>query len=313
MAWEYEELFDVKAGTEMPLLWQTIPTEIRAGRMGYRTKTTKAGPRLEAEIYPLFGREDAGRARAAKANVTPAAMKRLNNERAKRYLVQLCDANFTERDQHVTLTYTGQPPEYEQAQRDVRNFLAKIKRRREKLGMEPLKYIYTIEDDEDGRKHRIHVHMLLSGGIERETIERIWAKGYANVDRLQPTENGLEALARYLTKQQRNRRKWAASKNLKKPKVRISDSKVSNARVRRIAHDYQNDAKEIMEKVYPGYVFVSATVHYSDVIDGVYIRCVMRELDRRERNARKTEKPVCERMRGKDRDMQDGVHKDKGL
>jgi hypothetical protein len=244
--------------------------------MGYRTRTIKAGPRLEVEIFPIFGRETAGRARKAKQNLTPEAVQRNNEERSKRKMIQLIDANFDERDIHVTLTYLGTPPKYEQAQTDVKNFLRAVKRKREKRGLDPLKYIYTIEGNDDGTRERIHVHMVMNGGIDREELESIWGKGYANADHLQPNENGLEALARYITKQQKNRRKWARSRNLKKPKQRTSDTKVSNARVKRLAMDFPNSAKEIMEKLYPEYMHVKTVMRYSDVVDGAYIRCVMR-------------------------------------
>ena len=285
MAWEFEDLFDISADRSTNLLdgewnaegyWRDIPTEIRVGRMGYRTRTIRAGRRLEVEIFPIFGRESSGRARRAKANLTPEAVQRNNEERSKRKLILLADANFDERDVTVTLTYAGTPPTYEQAQADVKNFLRAVKRKREKSGMEPLKYIYTIEDNEDGKLKRIHVHLIMNGGIPREELEAIWGKGYANADRLQPNENGLEALTRYMTKQQRNRRKWAHSRNLKKPKQRTSDTKVSNARVKRLALDFPNSAKEIMEKLYPEYMHVKTVMRYSDVVDGAYIRCVMR-------------------------------------
>ena len=288
MSWEYEALFDVgRAADEADgpfdlLNWMTEEerwsmTQIRIGRMGYRTRTTVAGPRLEAEVYPIFGRStEACLKRAKKTNVTPEKQARLNRERSIRHLVQLADANFTDEDVHVTLTYR-QAPTFERAQKDMRNFLLKVKRLREKRGLPALRYIYTIEGDEDGRKQRIHIHLLMNGDMDRGEIERIWAKGYANADRLQPDENGLEAIARYIAKQQRNRRRWCASRNLKQPKSRTSDSRCSNARVKRIAFDMRNQAKEEMEKVYPGYRFVSCTVRYSDVIDGAYIRCVMRK------------------------------------
>ena len=118
----------------------------------------------------------------------------------------------------------------------------------------------------------------MNGGISRRQIEEMWARGYANVDRLQPNENGLEAVTRYLIKQQKHRRKWATSRNLKKPSVRVSNTKVSNARVKRIAQDFENEAKAVMEKLYPGYVFVGAKVFYSDIVSGVYIRTVMRKM-----------------------------------
>ncbi len=284
MSWEFEDLFDVSAEKSGSLMdgewdngyWRDMPTEIRVGRMGYRTRTIKAGPRLEVEIFPIFGREDAGKARAAKTNQTPEKVQRNNDERSKRKLIQLIDANFDEKDIHLTLTYMGTPPAYEQAQTDVKNFLRTVKRKREKSGLDPLKYIYTIEDNEDGARKRIHVHMVMSGGIDRQELESIWGKGYANADHLQPNENGLEALARYITKQQKNRRKWARSRNLKKPKQRTSDTKVSNARVKRLATDFPNSAKEIMEKLYPAYTHVQTFMRYSDLVDGAYIRCVMR-------------------------------------
>lgn len=285
MAWEFEALFDVAPNNGGSLLdggwdsdgyWRDVPTEIRVGRMGYRTRTIKAGPRLEVEIFPIFGREDTGRARAARQNVTPEKVQRLNEERSKRRLVRLADANFTEQDIHLTLTYR-QAPKYEQAQKDVKNFLRTVKRKREQRGMSELKYIYTIEGDDDGTRERIHIHMLMSGGIQREELEKIWARGYANADRLQPNENGLEAIARYITKQQKNRRKWCRSRNLKQPKQRTSDSKVSNGKVKRLATDFPNEAKGIMEKLYPGYCHIKTTLRYSDAVDGAYIRCVMRK------------------------------------
>ena len=289
MSWEFEDLFNVRAedwymvGSDLVNgewnaegYWRDVTTEIRVGRMGYRTRTIKAGPRLEVEIYPIFGRESAGRARAAKQNITREAVQRNNEERSRRKLIRLIDANFDERDLHMTLTYMGTPPKYDQAMADVKNFLRTVKRKREKRGMDPLKYIYTIEGNEDGKKERIHVHMVISGGIDRQELEEIWGHGYANADHLQPNENGLEALARYITKQQKNRRKWARSRNLKKPKQRTSDTKVSNARVRRIAVDFPNSAKEIMEKLFPGYTHTQTIMRFSDVVDGAYIRCIMR-------------------------------------
>ena len=283
MSWEYEALFDVepehRTGTLMDWMdegQKRQATAIRIGAMGYRTRTTIAGPRLEAEVYPIFGRStEATLRRAKKTNVTQEKMQRLNRERSIRHLVQLADANFTAEDIHLTLTYQIAPT-YERAQKDMRNFMLRIKRLREKRGLSPLKYIYTIEGDDDGQRERIHVHCLMNGDMDREELERIWAKGYANADRLQPNENGLEAIARYLVKQQKNRRRWCASRNLKQPKSRTSDSRCSRGQVKRIAHDMENEAKAELEKIYPGYVFVRCKVRYSDIVDGAYIRAVMR-------------------------------------
>lgn len=288
MSWEYESLFDVVPGKNGTLMdgtwdadgqWKDMPTQIDVGRMGYRTRTVVAGPRLEVEVYPLFGREAAGRARAAKiAGNTPEAMKKLNRERAIRHLIQLADANLTDQDIHLTLTYRNAPTE-DRAWRDVDNFLRTVKRRRKQYGMTPLKYFYTVEGNESGSKEKLHAHVLMSGGISREELEAIWGNGWANADRLQPDERGLEAIIRYITKDQ-EKRKWHRSRNMVQPKQRTSDSKVSNAKVKRIARGFEAEAKEIMEKLYPKYRYVDVKVTLSDSVDGAYIRVLMRKRGR---------------------------------
>ena len=74
-----------------------------------------------------------------------------------------------------------------------------------------------------------------------------------------------------------NLKSWSGSRNLRKPKEHVSDCKMSNRRVKIIAGGFQNEAKAVMEKVYPGYSLENCAVYYSDVVDGVYIRCVMRK------------------------------------
>lgn len=197
--------------------------------------------------------------------------------------MQLADANFTEKDIHLTLTYKREV-DLEQCRKDLRNFLLRVKRYREKMGLPPVKYIYTIEGRRELSKgfgaERTHIHMLMSGGVSRESLEEMWEMGYANADRLQPTERGLEEIATYIIKESRHRehgRKWSCSKNLTQPKKRTSDARTSNRVVKAIAHDFRNTAKEEMEKLYPSYSFVDCKVYCSDQLDGVYIRVLMRK------------------------------------
>ena len=274
---EWDALFDVAAPTELERACRVEPVAAKVGQLVYRTRTIKAGPVTECEIYPVYGRQQETHARKARENLSPERVQRANHAAAIRRIIRLANANFGDEDLHVTLTYQDNPPDWDRAQKDVRNFLLKVKRLREKREMDALKYIYTIEGDEDGTKERIHIHLLMNGDMDREELERIWAKGYANADRLRPDENGLEAIARYIAKQQRNRRRWCASRNLKQPKSRTSESRCRNSQVKRIAFNMQSEAKEQMEKIYPGYQFVKCSVRFSDVINGAYIRCVMRK------------------------------------
>ena len=155
----------------------------------------------------------------------------------------------------LTLTYRGTPPDYEQARKDVRNYLRAVKRMREKAGLPEMKYIYVLEEEgADGEKRRVHVHLMMSGGVSREALEEKWGRGYANCDRLQPEEGtGLLELARYFTKQgmEKHRRAWSASKNLRQPRTTVSRTHMSNAKVRRLCQEMPGSAAEIMGKLYP--------------------------------------------------------------
>lgn len=308
--WEYAALFDMAGPTELetamrePDWWIREGCDLRVGQMGYRTVTTVAGDTLVAEIHPVWGREKMGSVRAAKKNMTSDRMQRYNTEKAKFHLELLMDMNFDENDLTVTLTYTDAPGG-EDARKDVKNFIARLRRERKKRGLSELKYIYAMEEEKDRIKKQLHCHIVMSGGIDRYDVESIWrkgskARGYANCDRLQPDREGLRKLAFYIYDQnkgadrQKGKRHYSCSKNLKEPLRRSSMSKVTNAKVRKLARDFNGMAKTIMEKVYPGYEFVrglryaedetgtmsESCVRYSDYTDGVYIRAMMRRIRR---------------------------------
>ena len=284
MGWEYADLFNNTLTGDGSFLEE--PCFIPVGKMGYRRRTTVSGPRIDAEVFPVFGRHQRGELRRAKHQITREAQQRANDERSRRHLIQLVEANFTEKDVALTLSYDGNAPDPERVDKDVRNFIARVKRTRERMRLPELKYIYSIGGDEmpaagySGK--RPHIHMIMNGGIDRDELERIWGKGFANADRLQPRSDGLGGIAVYFTRQKQDRpekpgvRKWRGSRNLKQPVKRSRDANMTNSRVRRIAHDFRNEAKEVMEKLYPGYMLQDCRVSYSDMTDGVYIRCVLR-------------------------------------
>lgn len=285
MGWEYEDLFNNRMTGDGSFLDE--PSFIRVGQMGYRRRTTVSGARIDAEVFPVFGRSQRGELRRRKSQITREAQQRANDERSRLHLIQLVEANFTEKDIALGLDYSGTPPTPDRIDKDIRNFIARVKRARARRNLPELRYIYAIGGDEmpspgySGK--RPHVHMIMNGGIDRDELEALWGKGHANADRLQPREDGLGGIATYLTKQKQDRppkkgiRKWRGSRNLKQPVRRSRDARVSNGRVKRIAYDFRNEAKEIMEKLYPGYALQDVQVRYSDMIDGVYIRCVLRK------------------------------------
>ena len=168
--------------------------------------------------------------------------------------------------------------------KDIRNFLLRVKRWRERAGLPEMKYIYAIGHDEN---QRMHVHLAMTGGVSDRNLITLWGKGIVNSSPLQSYGNGLQGYANYLFKQNemaKVRRErdglhmWSGSRNLKKPKEHVSDSKLSNRKVKMIAMSFGALAAEVMERVYPGYKLEQHMVKFSDSIDGVYIRCVLRKI-----------------------------------
>ena len=305
--WEYGDLFDVLTDPERDSMadeiWKSEPTGIRVGRMGYRTRTTKAGDRLEAEVFPMFGKNESGTIRKARKERTREAQERANHARSIRRAILLAEENFCREDYFLHLTYKGEEPDADRCRKDIKNFLRRVKRARKQRGLPEVKYMYATEGGEGGT--RIHAHMLISGGMSRDELEEIWQDttsgrgGRCRADRLQ-TEDGqteaavlymakelwarglkgraaeVEDIARYMTGKPGQKRRWCTSRNLREPKTRTSDSKVTNAKVQRMAGGFAAEAKEIMEKLYPGYRFIRCSVYHSDIVPGVYIRAVMR-------------------------------------
>ena len=288
MAWELLDLINNVRTDDGGFLQE--PCFIPVGQMGYRRRTTVSGPRIDAEVFPVFGRGVKTMLRKARTgNGTPDAQKKANRDRSILRAIQIVEANFGEKDVALALTYNGEAPTPDRVDKDLRNFTDRVKRRRKNLGLPELKYWAVIGGDEmpaagySGK--RPHIHVFMNGGISRDELELMWGKGFANVDRLQPGSEGLAAIATYFAKQIKDRkekpgaRRWRASKNLVKPVQRSRDAKMPNARVKKIAFGFKNEAKEIMEKLYPGYVMTEEPiVRYSDYVPGVYIRCVLRKI-----------------------------------
>ena len=70
------------------------------------------------------------------------------------------------------------------------------------------------------------------------------------------------------------------SRNLKIVQPRVSDRKVSRRRLARLASNLLADAREITEKLYPGYMLAEPPkVRFSDYVAGAYVYLRMRRRD----------------------------------
>ncbi len=218
---------------------------------------------LEVDILPYTENQmrRSGK-RSKKEKVTPPPQRNLNDKNARRYITQTANANFGKGDLHVTVTYKPKylPKTEADAGREKANYIRRINHRRKREGLPPGKYICVTEYGNNGR---IHHHIIMDGGLDRDVVEGLWRRrrkkgelegeriGYANADRLQPDENGVAALAKYITKNPGGKKRWSCSQNLIRPWSRTNDSKYGIRQVERLANAPPNP--EHWEKKYPGY------------------------------------------------------------
>ncbi|MGM9680359.1 MAG: hypothetical protein ACI3XR_02520, partial [Eubacteriales bacterium] len=232
------------------------------------------GDYTEVNVYPVFRMQ---KSRGKRAKPTGEAQARLNQLNAERKLVRLLNANFTDDDVELHLTYSDDnlPADDAAALRDVQNFIRRVKRLRKKLGLPELKYINVTEGGVDGTRY--HHHMTLSGGIDRTELEKLWGYGYANSRALQFSEEGLEGLAKYITKSNRAhadrlafRKRWTASKNLIRPEPKERDGRISAKRVEELA-TFDSGNRAAFERLYPGYYVAGVSAFHNDVNGGYYL------------------------------------------
>ncbi len=288
-------------------------TQVNHDEVGaYRTKAVRAGDFLYLQCYPLITvpankrqKRTLEQLRDEKRLKMLVRINRYNNRKRALEFEQLVQENFGKGDLHIALTYATQDwsmerePEYytrEEAKAHLSYFIVKLKRLAVKHGIDPktIKYIrvtVTKEGNHEGigdRPDTHHHHMLLSGFPEelRTEIERLWDYGYCNADRLQPNDKGIAEVANYIARQEGSAngahtkkydRSWTGSRNLKKPKVTTSDTRLSRRRVGQIAEDVRLSGKAIFEKIYPDYRVVEwPEVTVSEFTAGAYIRVKLR-------------------------------------
>lgn len=247
----------------------------------YMVKTIKSGNILECEIYPVYERRK-DVPRRPKEFQSALAQKNLNDKNARKYFVRLVNTNFSNKDIVITLTYKDRYlPTQERAKKDMNNYIAKLRRYRKKNNLPELKYIYVIEwidevNQHKSKKVRMHHHIIINE-MDRDIAESFWNKGRVESKRLQPDEYGLEGLARYMLKQQKGQAKYTASRNLDKPKIYKSVSKLTKRKAERIAKN-PNQWKELFESLYiQKYIFNDCSTMVSDFTGGFYLYCRMRK------------------------------------
>lgn len=246
----------------------------------YRERKHYCGEYLEVEIFPVYTK---AKGRGKRKKPTSEIQRRLNRRHAEGKLRRLLHTNFTATDSFVTLTFGNAhlPPSVEDAQRLLQNFLRRLKRRYAKLGTE-LKYVYILEK---GQEHgRLHVHMVVSGGLDGEELAQLWGMGEVRSDGLRFDEDGLAALAKYFAKGDTENggktitwKRWVASRNLEKPRVEQRDGRLPHRKMAGLCQD--GGDTDYLETEYCGYEIAPYSVQTSeDIYGGYYLAAVLKKM-----------------------------------
>lgn len=227
---------------------------------------------MEVDLYSLseFQIEIKKGKRSKKKYVSLPKQEKMNDKNARRKLIQILETNFGEGDIFLTTTYKPKyiPKSYDDAQRESRNYIRRIRDKMKALGIkEELRYV-VITSMREGKGNdepvRYHHHYIISCGLDRDTLENLWRRkkkkgeklgepiGYANSKRIQEDINtGILGLANYLARHTSYKRKWSCSQNLERPYERTNDHKYSRKRLIQYALDPYDI--ERWEKIYPGW------------------------------------------------------------
>lgn len=237
---------------------------------------------LDIRIFPV-SKSEKNKSRKSKKKETAPKQKSLNNKRSREYHVRLIHCNFDQSDYviHTTFSNNERPIAKEEVEREFRNYILRINRRRKKEGLGNAKYIAVIEGG-DGTKKKVHFHIIIDGQLNRDILEDLWGKGYVNVDRLQLNEEGLNGLTKYMCKEKNldkeEERKWdkswRSSMNLDKPKIEVNDNRFSKRKVKNMI--FEQPSREELEKMYPGYTLTYYESKYNQEYGHIYIDIKMR-------------------------------------
>lgn len=225
-------------------------------------------PYMEVDLYPVTPKQHKAGRRAKRKEASTLAQQTYNDNRAKRYHVQLVNANFGKGDFSWTGTYDDdhhpEPGDTAKADRDLTNYIKRLYRWCDKNGVQRPKWVAATEYctvQEDGTacgRHHHHAIIQHTDGLTRDVLEQLWADkagqiGFTRCEYLDVDHGSVESLVRYISKNKRCARSWRQSRGLEKPKTPPpNDTKWSRKKLDEASTLYIDDVA-YWEQKYPGY------------------------------------------------------------
>lgn len=257
-----------------------------------RERTITIGSYVETDIIPrTAAAEIAVRSnRGRKREVSRPAQQNLNDKNSHRYLTWLLQGNFGNGDYYMTSTYKPKfrPRTLEEAQREIKNWLSRLRRKAKKCGID-LKYVIVTEfteDEETNSVSNIHHHVIIKKGLSAEEIIATWSKGrgknrepigIVHFSLIQSDSDGILAIATYLTKQKRWKKgckSWSSSQNLNRPFLSIDDNDRDYSKRKVEALALSNDGgEEFFRRKYKNYRITHIECKYYELTGWhIYLR-----------------------------------------
>ena len=228
----------------------------------YREVRVETGHFARIHIFPV---RPVSRGRREKNKPTRATQERLNRKNAANRVTDLINLNFTKNSWVLRLNYCafrekyGRNPTEDEIQRELHNFMRRLKRKYDKRGLE-LKWVVCTEVGVRGGL--CHHHIVLSEGLELEEIKKAWKCGGVGWSeergsKLYFDERGAYDLAAYMVKDKYTYKSYSCSRNLKRPQERReifeNDHRISQKSFNAIM---SNDIYTL-HKLYPGWSIAS--------------------------------------------------------
>ena len=148
-------------------------------------KSYVTAPYMEVDLYPVTQKQHKAGHRAKRKEASTLAQQTYNDNRAKRYHVQLVNANFGKGDFSWTGTYDDdhhpEPDDTAKADRDLTNYIKRLYRWCDKNGVQRPKWVAATEYctvQEDGTacgRHHHHAIIQHTDGLTRDVLEQLWA------------------------------------------------------------------------------------------------------------------------------------------
>ena len=185
--------------------------------MPFIKKMIYSGNTLEIEKYPV-SKKGSRVPRCSKEKLTKESQAVLNEKNAKKNFIRLVEMNFKKGDLFITLKYRGEAPDGRKLKRDFQNFFARLKYHCKKQSFAEPVYM-GVSHDASSRPH----HHIILNKYSWDFIKSLWSYGSVQISELEPDpEYGFTAIAKYILNEKNVntfKKRWCASKNLKKPKI----------------------------------------------------------------------------------------------